>query len=168
MKEAHGIMWTYEDFRLGAPPANTSSRARLAFAWRETGDAYIIEGTLPGFRRKDLAIEAKGREVEVRAERQVGLFRPERRSLRHAFVLPDGADPTNIEARFEGEKLWLRISKLPGARRRTIPIRVNGKLAPPVVDAAALAPSSFVDKAARALRELGESVRSLLGLPNTA
>lgn len=91
--------------------------------YRETDDAYYIEGPLRGFRRKDLDICLRDRTIEIRAERDRGLFRREHRSFRRQMTLPDGADATEIDAQFDGEALSIRIGKLPRARRRRVPIR---------------------------------------------
>ncbi len=142
-QEAGEAMWTYQAFSLWSLPAHGSGRTypwptpSLRLRWRETDDAYHAEGKLPEFRRKDLVVQAKGDKIEVCAERERGLFRTERRTFRERIALPEGADPSNIDARFDGGELSIRIAKLPSARRHRIPIHVNGKLPPPTIDAGA-------------------------------
>jgi HSP20 family molecular chaperone IbpA len=95
---------------------------RHGLGYRETEDAYYIEGRLRGFRRKDLDIYVRDRTIDIRAERDRGLFRREHRSFRRTMALPEGADLAAIDAQFDGDDLSIRIGKLPRARRRKVPI----------------------------------------------
>jgi HSP20 family molecular chaperone IbpA len=103
---------------------------RQGLGYRETDDAYYIEGSLRGFRRKDLDIHLRDRTIEIRAERDRGLFRRDHRSFRRRMTLPEGADSTDIDARFDGKDLSIRIGKLPRARLRRTPLAPATHAAP--------------------------------------
>jgi HSP20 family molecular chaperone IbpA len=167
-------MWTYEELALSVLPADVrlrplATQPSLDLRWRETGDAYFLDGMCPGFRRKDLVIEARGRTLEVRAERTSGIFRPEHRSMRATATLPAGADADAIDASYADGRLSIRIAKLPHARRRSVPIRVDGRLpAPPPPPAAArgAAEVSVVQRLRGALRSVGDELRALVRRPS--
>jgi HSP20 family molecular chaperone IbpA len=175
-----GAMWTYAELSLWLAPSmrgRDNPRATTADGLRftEAADAYYLKGELSGFRRKDLTIEVKGRELELRAARERGFWRPEHVAHREVFVLPDGADPTDIDAHFAKGELSIRIAKVASARCRHIPIRVSGAPLPTTPDtdqSAALTvtsslPTSFFGNVARALETLGRKVRAFFGQPRS-
>ncbi|MBX3200048.1 MAG: Hsp20/alpha crystallin family protein [Labilithrix sp.] len=154
-------MRTYEELSIWLPPhAPLLGRSSLVdvgfgnFAWREDGDAYYLESALRGFRKRDVHVELRDGRVEIRAERQRGLWRNEHRSFRQQIALPQGADATRIDARFEDGTLSIRISKRARARRRVVPIRVNGAL-----PASLLAPAASSWSPLSWLREAGARLR---------
>ncbi|MCW5831468.1 MAG: Hsp20 family protein [Labilithrix sp.] len=61
------------------------------------------------------------------AERERGPRQKERRSSRRRVTLPRGADAAQLDARFDGGELTIRVPKLAHARRRVVPVRVNGQ-----------------------------------------
>lgn len=170
-------MWTYEEFSYWLSPTDALfgrggpwAAPLSTLRWRETPDAYYLEGSLPGFRKKDLSIEARGRVIAIQAERDRGLWRPEHHSFREVVTLPEGADPTGIDASFSHGELSIRIAKAPHAQRRSVPVRVNGRLPPATIDATASTPARptwlpvpLVEKITGALRWFGDNVRALFG-----
>lgn len=118
-------MWSPEDISVLLPSPIPLAPPRRLLRWRETPDAWLLEGPLSGFRKKDLAIDARDRVLEIRAERERGgWIRPrECRAFRQVVMLPDGADASAIDARFADGELSVRVAKLPSARRRKIPVR---------------------------------------------
>jgi len=141
--------WSFEDFSIALPASHPllwrlERRAPEALAWRDDGTTYWLEGPLRGFRKREITIEVRDGTLEVRAERLPGFWTKERRSFRHVVTLPSGADASAIDARFAGGELSICIPKLPHARRRVIPVRVNGALpAPPRAELARPALLSF-------------------------
>ena len=99
--------------------------------WREDGEAYYLEIDLSGFRRKDLSVQARDSLLEIRAARARGFWSTEHRSLLRVVTLPDGADGEDIQARFANGQLCVRVAKRPSAKRRVLPIRVNGTVMAP-------------------------------------
>lgn len=108
----------------GRPSPSRVELTRLV--WRSDGDAHYLEGTLDGFRKRDLSVEVQGSYLEVRAERRTGLFDSEHRSFRQRVLLPAGADASGLAARFDDGRLTIRVPKLPRAKRRQIPVTLNG------------------------------------------
>lgn len=132
-------MWMYEGLSVWLPPPDSLVGRRVFpwveeaahLAWREDPEAYYLEGSFRGFRKKDIAIEARDRVLDVRAEREWGRWKTkERSSFRQVVTIPPDADPTQIDARFEGGWLSIRVPKLAQTGARVVPIRVNGALPP--------------------------------------
>ena len=160
--------WTFENFSLGLPPPERLHRrsapwiAKLGtLNWREDGEAYFLEGSLPGFRKRDIAIEARERTLDIRAERRRGVWKKEHRSFRQSVTLPSGADASAIRASFEGDRLSICIPKLAHARRRIVPVRVNGELpAAPVLARLEHRPASWFRELGAAVRHLASALRA--------
>lgn len=124
-------MWSYADISIWLPPSLPWTRGWSRFSWREDDDAWFLEGPLDGFRKRHVTVEVRDGQLEVRALREPGLFDRTRRSFRQIVTLPEGADVGGIDARFDSGWLSIRIPKLEYARRRRVPIRVNGALPAP-------------------------------------
>ncbi|WP_394825666.1 Hsp20/alpha crystallin family protein [Pendulispora albinea] len=136
--------------------------------WRETDDAYHIERGVPGFRKKDIAIEVRGHVLEVRGERERGLLDRERRAFRHVLALPDGADAFDVTADLRSDVLRIRIGKVPSARRRRIAVRSQSEpmaASTPDPTSTALArpsrrPATVFERLAKWARTLGPRARA--------
>jgi HSP20 family molecular chaperone IbpA len=87
-----------------------------ALAWREDGEAYVLEGRLHGFEPTDVHIDVHGRALEIRAERGCDRERHGARSFRHRVTLPRGADADAMAMTFEDGMLSVRVPKA-AARR---------------------------------------------------
>jgi HSP20 family molecular chaperone IbpA len=153
-------MWTYDALSVWSNAPEALFDVEL-FAWREAADAYHLEGTVRGFRKKDITIEVRGRALEARGERESGVWSKRRRSFRQTFTLPDGADASAIDARMDGDRLSIRIQKLPHARRRVVPLRVNGEHSGGISPGRA-ASDPLLARLARALRSFAAAVRGWL------
>lgn len=132
-------MWVYEELSVWLPPSDALVRRRTSprvqrlahLAWREDAEAYYLEGSFRDFRKRDIAIEARDHSLEIRAERERGIWKTrEHSSFRQVVTIPGDADATQIDATFEGGELSIRIPKLAHVRPRAIPVRVNGVLPP--------------------------------------
>jgi len=83
------------------------SRGRAARA----GTGWELEIPVRGARRDDIVFSIEGREVTVAVRRRKARpGRGEEELLRRSFVIPEGAELSAVEARFEGELLRIRIA----------------------------------------------------------
>jgi HSP20 family molecular chaperone IbpA len=152
-------------FWLSCPDDLSAGASPWAFdvdgTWRETDDAFHLERRVPGFRKKDISVEVRGRVLEVRGERERGILDRERRAFRDVFTLPQGADARDVTADMHRDELCIRVGKEPHARRRTIPVRVRGAKpeAPRASTSAALDRPSWMS--GEILRRALDWVRSL-------
>lgn len=128
-------MWTSSDSSMWLPPplavASASpeeQRTFLPVSWSESADAHELTIELDGFRRRDICVEVGDGTLDVRARKTKGLLSKEERAIRHTLTVPAGADADSIRASFRGGRLLVHVRKRPEARRRTIPIRVDGRL----------------------------------------
>lgn len=132
-------MWTPSDLAVWAAwptswaIAPSSSPYFTAPSWSETGDDYELAIELPGFRKRDVSVDLTGEIIEVRAEREAGLWSTEHRAVRHAITLPAFADSTTVRADFRAGRLVIHVEKQQAAKARVIPIRVNGALPSPPI-----------------------------------
>lgn len=160
-------MISYPQVDLWLPPPDDVFRRWLAppipvaapLAFRDDPDALVLDVPLRDFRKKDVVVEARPGVLEIRAERRRGLWTEERRSFVTRVALPANADASAIDAAFSRGVLSVRIGKLPHARRRSIPVRVNGAL--PAAKTSET-PTSPLERARAAARAFGARVRDLV------
>lgn len=114
--------------RLVDGKSRTLAAASLTTSWlglsqHDDADAVTFKLRIPGYRRRDVAIEVRDRVLIVRGERTDGWFkRRSKKSFLHTFKLPEALDEHDVCASFAGEVLELNVAKKPYARRRLIPI----------------------------------------------
>jgi HSP20 family protein len=108
---------------------------------RETDRGYQLCVDLPGMKAKDIELTIRGDMLYVSGEKAeeshngqgagMGSYRfSERRFGRfeRGFALPQGADRSGIEARFEDGVLRIEIPAAPdGEQAQTIPVRGRGQ-----------------------------------------
>jgi HSP20 family molecular chaperone IbpA len=128
VKEETMLHWF--DTQLFAPnfgalvwPGPHSHGGWLGFHHHDTPDAVVYTLAVPGYRKKDVNVEVRGRNVIVSGERSEGFFNP---SAHHSFVqsftLPPMLDCDNVVADLRDGMLSLTVAKRPEARPRSIPI----------------------------------------------
>ncbi len=114
------------------------------FARHDTPEAVIYTMSVPGYRRKDIAIEVSGRRVVVRGERSDGFHRPQSVSFEQWFTLPDILDEQDLRADLRDGVLSISVAKRPAARPRRIPITEGDQVPPaPLAAAARAEPGSW-------------------------
>jgi HSP20 family molecular chaperone IbpA len=100
----------------------------LGFARHDTPDAVVYTVNVPGYRKKDIRIEVRDRQVVVRGEHTEGLLKPRaRRSFVQSFTLPETLDDQDVRADLCDGVLTITVAKKPDHRARRVPILVAGK-----------------------------------------
>jgi HSP20 family protein len=101
----------------------------------ETGTNFELHVDLPGFSRKDIAIEAHDGNLRVSAERKLehqedkGLYRSFERAygkFERTFTLPSEVDANQIDAKYEDGVLKVMVPKTEARKPKQIPIREAG------------------------------------------
>ena len=101
-----------------------------AFDIRETDDAFVLQGDIPGLTQKDLEVRVEDGVLSVSGERpqpaaEVRFSRRERPhgQFRRNFRLGDTVDDENVKASYEGGVLELTLPKRePVDTSRLIPV----------------------------------------------
>ena len=108
------------------PALSEPLRRWLHLRQRDDDNLVTYELQVPGYRRRDVRVEVRGRIVIVRGERTGGfLSTRSKRSFVYSFELPESLDETDVQAAFGGEVLKVTVGKKPHARRRQISIRTH-------------------------------------------
>jgi HSP20 family protein len=101
------------------------------FEVRETEDAYIIRGDLPGIKQEDVDISVSGNVMSISGHREEEerkdtdrLHAYERRfgSFSRSFTLPDAADTEHIRADLEDGVLTLSLPRRAEMKQRKVEI----------------------------------------------
>ncbi len=100
------------------------------FDIRETDDAFVLQGDIPGLTQKDLEVRVEDGVLSVSGERpqpaaEVRFSRRERPhgKFRRSFRLGDTVDDENVKASYEGGVLELTLPKRePVDTSRLIPV----------------------------------------------
>lgn len=108
-----------QDFDMSAP----------CFDVKETGDAFVFSGDLPGVAEKDVEISLTGnrllvsgkREMEKREEKE-NWYAYERSygTFRRAFTLPEGIDADHVDAQLKDGVLTIHVAKKPEIQSKRI------------------------------------------------
>lgn len=114
-------------------PARHAQRQRVAgrragpWARRtDDGGSYLVSVDLPGVRAADLTVEIEGRILTLTAPRA-----DERGAYRHAFTLPDDANPAGAAADLADGVLTLTIPRRAEDQPRRIAVTAAGQLPAP-------------------------------------
>lgn len=119
------------------PMASESTTTELAeFAPRanieEREGAYLMEFDLPGVKKEDIKIDVQGRVFTVTGERKreekseyAGYQRYECVSgkFSRSFTLPEGVDPSQVDAKLSDGILRIEIPKSEAEKPRTITVK---------------------------------------------
>lgn len=125
----------FVDAKGAAPwPSPPSWSGWMGVSRHETPEAVVFTLSVPGYRKRDIAIEVTNRRVVLRGERTRGFLTPRSvSSFVQAFTLADDLDERDVRADLSDGVLSLAVAKKPAARARRIPILVAGETpsAPP-------------------------------------
>lgn len=100
----------------------------------ETGNEYVIEASLPGFRKEDFQITATGNRLTIRAtkeetkeEKKAGYIRHERYEgeVARSIELPTAIAFDKVSATYESGVLTLHAPKVEAARAKVIEVKVK-------------------------------------------
>lgn len=103
-----------------------------AFEVKETNDAFILKGDLPGVAEADLDIGVHNNVLTVSGTRQseerkegesFALYERQYGSFSRSFSLPDTADAERVEAKLDAGVLTLTIWKKAEAKPRKISVK---------------------------------------------
>jgi HSP20 family protein len=103
-----------------------------AFEVKETNDAFILKGDLPGVAEADLDIAVHNNVLTVSGSRQsedrkegesFALYERQYGSFSRSFSLPDTADGERVEAKLDAGVLTLTIWKKAEAKPRKIALK---------------------------------------------
>jgi HSP20 family protein len=101
----------------------------------DDGESFLVRAELPGLKRDDLDISAKGDQLVIRGERTVqtpepeaNLHRSEREGgqFRRAVTLPRKVDPDKVSARLERGVLEIYAPRAADQRPRKVEITAEG------------------------------------------
>lgn len=105
-----------------------------AFEVRETEDAYIVAGDVPGLAAEDLDVTVAGDRLEIsgtrerKEEKSAGEYRAHERaygSFARTFTIPGDVDVDTISSRLEHGVLELVLPKKPGAKQEKRKIEIK-------------------------------------------
>lgn len=105
------------------------------FEVKETKDAYVFKGDLPGLREEDVEISLTGNRLTVSGERneeerseEESFYAYERSygSFTRSFTLPSGADLDHVQAEMKDGVLTVRVAKRPESQPKKISIAGTG------------------------------------------
>jgi HSP20 family molecular chaperone IbpA len=120
-----GPLWQAERFDRNL---QSSWNAPTSIGWDDAPEAVTYRVRVPGYRRKDLAVEVRDRRLVVRGERARGVLRPKAKSsFVYSTPLPDMLDVGNVSAELRRGVLRITVAKQPYARARRIPVSVRGE-----------------------------------------
>lgn len=101
---------------------------------RETDDALILEAELPGLTQKEISVQVVGDVLTIRGERKREAEQKSKNYLRREMSygiferqipLPAEIDPDKVEATYTNGVLQVILSKVPGAKAKTVPVKVK-------------------------------------------
>jgi len=100
----------------------------------ETADHYVLLADLPGLSDADVNVQLEDNVLTISGERKVqpgiqegGYFRLERPfgQFSRSLTLPDGVEPDNVQARFDGGVLEVMIPKPEQRKPRQVQIKLG-------------------------------------------
>ena len=136
----------FEDIlRRYSEPSNRSLLSReqegvLSASWtpsvdiKETKDAYIVKGELPGVDKDDVDVSIEDNLLVIRGEKKVETESDEHQSHRRecvygcferSFSLPKQVDTNKVKATFDKGVLTLNIPKAEEAKPKQIQVQIN-------------------------------------------
>jgi HSP20 family protein len=128
--------------RLGAAPRESEARVETV-AWmpkidvKASGDDIVVLAELPGVSPDDVEVEVTDNVLTIKGERKASLDEKDESWLlcetcygafERTIALPEGIDPSSIEAGFENGVLAIRVPKaLASAKPKTTKVEIGKK-----------------------------------------
>jgi HSP20 family protein len=123
----------WDPFRSMAPLAGRAFRETFepGFDVRETPEAYVIEGDVPGVKASDLEVTLTGNSLQIQGKREAESEQKEATyycserfygSFTRAFTLPEGIDTEHATSSFDNGVLKVTIPKRPESQPRRIAV----------------------------------------------
>jgi HSP20 family protein len=119
-QEVNRLFGSLFDSPTGTNRASAARRFVPAVDLVEEDERYVLRADLPGVREQDVKVEVKDNVLTVsgerhseQQEREQGYRRVERTSgsFSRSLVLPEGVDPTQVQARIEHGVLEVSVPK---------------------------------------------------------
>jgi HSP20 family protein len=101
---------------------------------KDTKDAYVLSGSLPGMKPEDITIEATADGITVKGEmkeeaevKEAEYLRKERHygKVQRTFALPLSIDPNKVEASFERGILTVTLPKTEVVKPKTVTVKAK-------------------------------------------
>ena len=101
---------------------------------KDTKDAYVLKGSLPGMKPEDLTIEATADGITIKGEikeetevKEAEYLRKERHygKVQRSFTLPLAIDPNKVDAAFEHGVLTITLPKTEIVKPKTVTIKAK-------------------------------------------
>lgn len=102
---------------------------------RETKDSYVICADLPGLTEENLNVDVTGNRLTISGKREeeqrdegdrYWAYERSFGSFTRSFVLPEGTQPEQIDARLNNGVLEVRIPKVKAEEAKRIPVKGSG------------------------------------------
>jgi HSP20 family protein len=130
-------LMNWDPFREMTPFASTGSAEFMpTFEIKESNDAFIFKGDVPGVKESDLEITLTGNRLNVSGKREAEKQEENERyyayersygSFTRSFTLPDGVDTNSVHADLKDGVLMLTVRKLPEAQPKRIAVQSVAK-----------------------------------------
>ena len=100
----------------------------------ETDDKYMVKADMPGLTDKDINVSVDGnvltisstKEEKINEEKEGYLLHERRRTgFQRSFTLPSDSNPEQIQAEYKYGLLTLSIPKVPGTKKKNIPVKAG-------------------------------------------
>ena len=124
--------WGWDPFRTVARTTKSEEGITARFDVKETEDAYVLSGDLPGIDKDKLELSLDGDVLTVSGsrdaeEKQEGesyyIYERKFGSFKRSFRLPEHADATSISADLKDGVLTVSIPKVPETKPRKIEVK---------------------------------------------
>jgi len=134
--EMNRLFNTYFDQPTGGRGAAATRRWVPAMDLIEVADQYVLRADLPGVSDEDVDIQLQDNVLTISGERKTehenkdeGYYRLERAfgGFSRSLTLPDGVDPTAVQAHFDRGVLEVRIPKPEQKKPRKVQIRLGSQ-----------------------------------------
>jgi HSP20 family protein len=116
------------------PPFVPESGFDAAFELKETKDAFVLKGDVPGMKAEDLDVKITQNRLTVSGKRDAEktekgdtfyMYERSYGSFARSFTLPEGVDGERIEAALENGVLTITVPKKPEGKPRQVDVKAK-------------------------------------------